>query len=115
LVNDRELLDAVLEHLPLGIMIWDPEGHLYRVNTRFTELTGYLLEDVATMEDWARKAYPDEAYRQKMQKDWDLVSPTEKTTRQFTVRCKDGKEKNIAFCASFLPDQTAIVSLKEAK
>ncbi len=41
------------------------------VNQRFIEEIGYTCEDIPTIEDWFKRAYPDNSYRDEILKDWD--------------------------------------------
>ena len=47
------------------------DGRITFLNKAFTALFGYTQEDVPRVEDWARLAYPDPAYRQETFAWWD--------------------------------------------
>jgi hypothetical protein len=38
----------------------------------FTEMFGYMLQDVPTGADWLRSAFPDPTYRKAVVSDWKL-------------------------------------------
>ena len=63
-------LRALLQRLPVGVMLMERDGTTRLCNQRFTELTGYTEADVPTAEDWWTKAYPDPVYRSRLQADW---------------------------------------------
>ena len=61
----NELLFGIFEHLPIGAFVVDAHGKILHVNRRFIGLTGCEPETVPTLEDWLRKAYPDDGLRAK--------------------------------------------------
>ena len=80
--------------VPTGLVESDKTVSL--TNDRFSQLFGYTPADIPTIHDWWRRAFPDEAYRQKVMTAWyaalekarlnnTVVGPLE-----FTVTAKDG-------------------------
>lgn len=55
----------LLEHVPIAVSVVDltPGQRVLFSNRAFEQLFGYSPQDIATVEDWARLAYPDLAYR----------------------------------------------------
>src|SRR5512139_168260 len=49
---------------PYPLMIWREEGTLLMVNDAFTQISGYALEDIPTIEDWAHKVFGDRFLQQ---------------------------------------------------
>lgn len=86
---------SLSESAPVGIAISDHQQKIIFMNKKFTELTGYTLEDVPTVGAWMLLAYPDEAYRIPLQEQWGLAieksirTRTEITPFECRVRCKD--------------------------
>lgn len=96
-------MSEVFDLLPIGVQIDDLHGYTLYVNTRFTEMLGYRLEDIADPEDWFRHAYRDPAERAQIRRDWeaklaqavatgDEIPPTERR-----ITCKNGETKVIEF------------------
>ena len=54
--------------MPLGLATLSGKG--ISLNDRFTEVFGYRLEEVPTVEDWQHVAYPDPEYRAEMRRQW---------------------------------------------
>ena len=52
-------LSRVLFEAPFPIMLWRSDDRTVMVNAMWTELTGYRLEDIPTLDAWAQKAYGD--------------------------------------------------------
>ncbi|MFH1035198.1 MAG: PAS domain S-box protein [Pseudomonadota bacterium] len=90
---------ALSHQSPLGISLIAPDGRYEYINTAFTEMFGYTLEDISTRDDWFRQAYPDQAYRQEVIQSWthDLtnVKPGRSLARTLRVTTKDGVLKDI--------------------
>ncbi|HWR04123.1 MAG TPA: PAS domain S-box protein [Humidesulfovibrio sp.] len=88
----RDLFD--LSPVPLAFV--NITGQVLEVNSRFSATFGYTLEDIPTIDDWRRLAYPDPEYRQQISATWDeamrqqsengsIVQP-----REYRVTCKNG-------------------------
>jgi PAS domain S-box-containing protein len=73
------------------------------VNDKFTALFGYTKEDVPGAIAWWPLAYPDEAYREAIRKEWEaraleaIQNQSEIAPMEATVRCKDGSFRYIEF------------------
>ena len=101
LQSEKGRLDILLKQFPFGLAIMASDGSFEYLNPEFVEMFGYTLEDIPTGQDWFRKAYPDESYRDKVMTNWfaDLEGSRrgEPMPRTFTVCCKDGSDKVIHF------------------
>ncbi len=103
-ISESELRFRLLaESAPLGILISDKKERAIYINSYFTEIFGYNLNDVPSVEAWWPLAYPDKKYRTKVQSEWKtaIAEAQEKRSAmkpmEFAVRCKDGKIKEIEF------------------
>jgi PAS domain S-box-containing protein len=67
--SERHFRDLV-RFLPVPIALNDPRGRIVDINDRFTQVLGYTLQDVPTLDDWFSRAYPDEAYRRQVLETW---------------------------------------------
>lgn len=90
---------AIIEHSPIAMIVDTGTGtdeSILLLNRKFTELFGYTIEDVPDIHHWWRLAYPDEAYREKLEAEW--TAPVEKAiqshgdtgAKEAKVTCKDG-------------------------
>jgi len=111
--DQRDLLNSFFENVLLGITVWDKEGVILLSNRGFTEITGYSMEDIKTLEDWFPKAYPDPVYRNKVLADWKGSSSKKNAIREFKVTCKNGEVKDIEFRDTFLSDGRALVTMSD--
>ena len=86
----------LIELAPVGIMIYDNDGSNYFINRKFSEITGYLQEDIPKLTDWWQKAYPDVNYRNQIFEHWEksveLAKVTDSTIvpMETSVHKKDG-------------------------
>jgi len=111
LQHERETFSTILEHHPFGIAQIDWKGrHLY-INPAFTKITGYTLEDVPTVEEWFRKAYPDPDYRKEVAASWQKLGliKEESDDAAFRIVCKGGTEKDMEFRATRVKDFVIVV------
>lgn len=101
LLVESERFRILINDVPFGLMLVDEKGFFKYVNPKFTEIFGYVLEDVPDARTWFSKAYPDQKYRKQVIKDWFGDFKTHKAgempTRSFDVTCKDGTKKFIHF------------------
>jgi|GEM_PF-304851 len=114
LQKEKELFFTTLEHNPNGIVLIDPQGKYFFVNSEFTRVTGYTLNDTPTGRDVLNKAFPDPAYRQKVISAWkeDRKKSGISVDRQFTFMCADGTIKELEIRTTFL-EEFAILVLKD--
>jgi len=105
--KERDALSLIIDNTPHGIALLDNCGNYLRINSHFTKLTGYTLEDIPNKKIWFEKAYPDENYRKQINQTWnkDNNKPGMGEIREFKIRCKNGRSKYIEFRTTFLKDQ----------
>lgn len=60
-IQNNEHLSRALFDAPYPIMIRRDDGRVLMVNSAWTQLTGYALEDIPTLQEWTRKAYGEQA------------------------------------------------------
>ncbi|PKM77843.1 MAG: hypothetical protein CVU90_05180 [Firmicutes bacterium HGW-Firmicutes-15] len=112
LINQSESLRMTLEHSPTGTAIVDNCNRFVFLNSRVTEITGYTLEDIPTMEVWLQKAYPKVNSRNALMEDWyQQLRLKQRARGNARVHCKDGQVRDIEFHGIELPDQRTIISL----
>ncbi|MEW6678330.1 MAG: bacteriohemerythrin [Pseudomonadota bacterium] len=75
---------AVIEASPIPMALNDDALNVTYLNAAFIKTFGYGLDDIPTIADWWRKAYPDPAYRQHVESDW-------------LMRIENMRRKQIAF------------------
>ncbi len=105
----------MIEKSPLPMVITDANQDISYFNDKFTELFGYVLEDVSTAEKWWESAYPDEKYRLKVQQSW--INAIEKAAKNNTdiemqewdITIKDNTKRTCEFNMVPLGDVSLII------
>jgi len=101
--QSEERLRSVFDSLPVGLAWEDAANRIEYVNGQFTELFGYVIEDITTINDWFRKVCIDD--RKKCEKLVSMWAETAGTDREggvihqsFDVRitCKDGTFREVS-------------------
>ena len=113
LQSHQDLIKGLFEGLPVGVLVWDAEGRLLQANRTFTELTGYIADDILTVDEWLDRAYPDPIYREKIAQIWRDDPHASGAWREFQIVCGDGGQKDIEFRSISLPDNRTVVTLAD--
>lgn len=93
------LLPAILDQLPVAVLIENDEDVAVFANRGFTEIFEYALEDIAALDDWWLKLYPDPVIRDAARIDWaqkvSNAPPGDGTisASEFQVRTGTGLDK----------------------
>ncbi len=91
------------ELAPLGIVISDEQENVLYANPRFTEIFGYTIEDMPSVQQWWELAYTDEAMRSSIREEWQKAVEESRRTQseikpmEYPVTCKDGNVRHIEF------------------
>ncbi len=125
LQRERDTFFLILQKAPYGVVFLDNEGKTILINIEFTTITGYSHEDIPTLKDWFRLAYPDKKYRDTVtdiltrdiavSMDDKIFYETYHRTffRTFKITCKDGTIKEIEFRPTALEDGATIVMIAD--
>jgi len=106
LKKENKTLSLIIGSNPLGIALTDDSGKYLQINSHFTKLTGYTLEDIPDKKTWFEKVYPDEGNRKQIEQAWKEERNNQGLgrVREFKIRCKNGQSKYIEFRNTFLTD-----------
>lgn len=126
IIGNEESYHQLIQMIPVSLGLVRNDGRISMVNDHFVKMFGYTLQDIPTIDDWWKRAYPDEEYRiwateiwnnsvDKAIKESDDIQPTE-----FHVTCKDGRRlrveiSGIAFQGNLLAIFTDITDRKKAE
>ncbi len=101
LKESQEIFISVAKYAPVPIALIHPDGRYEFINQKFIDIFGYDLNDFKTGKEWFFLAFPDPAYRKKVIATWKSDLETSVSTQQrpetFTVRCKNGVDREIVF------------------
>ncbi len=111
----ESLFFSGLENAPFGAIVagTTPDARCAYVNREFTAITGYTLEDVPSVADWIRQAYPDPRYREWVLSRWeeDVDPGNMKRDVVYEIVRRDGERRAIQFRASLVGDGLMFVML----
>jgi PAS domain S-box-containing protein len=113
LKKEKETFYSILQKAPYGVMLIDKNGDYLYVNEEFVNITGYTLKDVPDGQHWFNRVYPDKKYRKEAINAWKSDITKKGVTQIFTIRCKDGKRKEVEFRPTLLDDGRYILMLSD--
>jgi len=112
-----ETFSEINELSPIPISIIDPDGTYRYINNSFTRLFGYTLKDFQNGRGWFLLAFPDPGYRQKAIESWQADTTSQKCgrtePRTFSVRCRDGTDKDVIFRLVTLSDGRTCIAYED--
>ena len=95
--------------IPIGIARID--GTVELLNASAVRMYGYTLEDIPTLDDWFRKAYPDDTQRAHVRTVWqERLQETMKSgisypAAEWTITCRDGSQRDVVFTYTLIDDR----------
>lgn len=106
----------LLKYAPIPLALSDRDGTVIYRNNRYLETIGYTHEDVPTVEEWWRTAYPDEDYRKQVIKSWEeniaraINTGGDIETAEYNVACRDGMTRVMIISGVIFDDQSLLVT-----
>lgn len=100
LAGERELLETIIDTIPVMITIYEPEVDRVVVNKAFEEITGWGQDDVNTTAIMER-LYPDPDYRKEILDFMQSLAPCWKDVR---LVCKTGVAIETSWSSVQIPD-----------
>ncbi|ART59002.1 bifunctional diguanylate cyclase/phosphodiesterase [Acidovorax carolinensis] len=94
-------LRGILQRLPVGVCLVQPDGHMVFRNERFVQICGYTEADVPTGTDWWPTVYPDAQYRERARAEWTaararaIEGDGTIESGEYTIQCKDGQQRTV--------------------
>lgn len=109
----------IIEASPVPLIVYMPDvGNIY-VSPKFTEIFGYDIFDIPTIEEWWLAAYPDVEYRDWIKAEWfrkemeALEQNISMEPMEVLVICKNGEEKCVLIGESPMEGGTFLVTFFE--
>ncbi len=116
LVESEEKFRLLVEHSPFPIALLDnATGRITYSNRTMRDVLAYTIEEVPTLEEWWKAAFPDPAYREKNRLAWEQAlgeiarTGAVKGPMDSDVRCGDGSVRRIEFRFTPLGETTAVI------
>ncbi len=113
LQRERETFFPVLHKAPYGVALIDKDGEFLYINSEFTNITGYTMEDLLVGRSWFNKAYFFPEYRLEIIKIWKQDVIQRGIEKVFSIICRGGESKEIEFKPTILGDGRIIVMLSD--
>jgi len=92
----EEHFQFMVEVAPVGIVITDREQNTIYANQKFTDMYGYTIDDIPSINEWWPLAYPDPVERELVGREWAkaykkaIEEGKEAGPLEYYVTCKDG-------------------------
>jgi PAS domain S-box-containing protein len=114
MAHEHELLQAIIDAIPVMITIYDPNLKTFRFNRALRETLGWTEED-ARGGDFMALCYPDPGYREMVGRFMQSLEPG---WRDFVLRAKDGSLVESSWANIRLSDDTRVgigIDIRERK
>lgn len=98
LIRQREAVLDAIALSPVPCALSDSEQSFTYVNQAFTQILGYEVDDIPSLQKWREMAYPDPEYRTWVQKNWQQNYTVNEAgervleSLESVVRCKNGND-----------------------
>jgi len=103
--KSEDRLATILDKSPIPTAVGGFDGSILSFNKALEKMIGYNKDEVEDIKDWAFKLYPDEKYREFVQKNINQALEGKKQDfTEFTICCKNGSNKIVSFNTSFFSD-----------
>jgi PAS domain S-box-containing protein len=110
----RDYFRDFLLRSPIAMAYTDLEGRILLRNEQFLALFGYGEAEVATVQDWWPRAYPDPAYRAWVRDTWSAALHQARLERraitpaEHRVTCADGRVRDMEISGAVLEQGSLI-------
>jgi PAS domain S-box-containing protein len=114
LSRHNELLQSLIDNIPVMITLYNPQGEFVLCNREFERLIGWTSTDVASI-DLMTACYPDPAYREEIR---ECMSAAEQGWRDITLVTRDGTHLDTRWANVRLSDGSHIgigIDIRERK
>lgn len=94
-----EIQKKLINNLSIGIVVTNQQGDILFTNKVIKDMTGYSEAEIKNMEDWYKKAYPEQEYRKKVKKlfKYDVKNNIHDRTYKITTAAGDYKYLNFRY------------------
>jgi PAS domain S-box-containing protein len=104
LAHERELLQRIVDTIPVLLVMWDPRMERFTLNRHASEVLGWTTED-ANEGDFMKKAYPDPSYRREVE---EYMASLNDGWRELLTTARNGEQIPIDWANVRLTDDTMV-------
>lgn len=101
----EELLQAVVDHMPVMMVVFDEDQGWRMVNRCFRETLGWSLEEARSRPDLMDQIYPD---AREQERAWKMIEEGDGTWGDFQSRTRDGRVLDTAWANVRLADGSVL-------
>jgi len=105
-----ELLQTVVDQIPVAVEVLDREGRIELVNREFERVTGWSLDEVRALEHPLTAFFPDPVEREAVR---DFLRSADRTWHEFQVQNRSGQVLQMLWAAVQLSDGRRIAIGKD--
>ena len=98
--EERELLQVIIDTIPVMITIYDKRFHTFIMNNAVESITGWTNEDILQM-NIMELVYPDPQYRQEIS---DYMQSLQPGFKDIVMRTRDGRDIETSWANIEIPD-----------
>jgi PAS domain S-box-containing protein len=102
--HERELLQTVVDSIPVMITLYEPGTRALRVNREFERVTGWTSDDI-DRDDFMAACFPEPTYRARAR---ELMESAQPGWRDLTVTTKDGRSIDTSWSMVRLSDDSRV-------
>jgi diguanylate cyclase (GGDEF)-like protein/PAS domain S-box-containing protein len=100
IIQSELLFNSALDNAPIPIMLRADDGQVLKISRQWTEITGYTIQDIPTVDDWITKAYGQEKYKMKERIKNTYDSANKPDYGEYQIRTASGQTRIWHFNAS---------------
>ena len=93
IIESENQLNSALDNAPIPIMLRSDDGEVLKLSRKWTEITGYTIQDIPTIYDWTTKVYGTDNLRiqRQIQDSYNTSTPT--VDGDYKIITANGKER----------------------
>jgi diguanylate cyclase (GGDEF)-like protein/PAS domain S-box-containing protein len=110
LTDSQTRLQGILDYSPVAIFWANADGRIEYINDQFTDIFGYSLNDIHTLDIWFKLAFPNPTYLDEIKTIWRASAQQAKTQQEpihqleLSVCCKDGEQRHVLLSGTWTGD-----------
>jgi PAS domain S-box-containing protein len=104
LLRERELLQTIIDRIPVMLTVYEPDARLLRLNPEFQHVTGWTQDEAAGV-SLMEACYPDRDYRARVEK---FMQSCRDGWMDIRMRTRDGRDVETSWANVRLSDRTQI-------
>ncbi|MBV9170653.1 MAG: PAS domain S-box protein [Chloroflexi bacterium] len=104
LEQERELLQRIIDRMPVMITVYEPSTRVLRLNPEFERVTGWSAADAQNV-DLMEQVYPDPAYREQVR---EYMESVHAGWREISMRTRSGELVETSWANLHLSDDTRV-------